>query len=310
MAGSWRSAPGTTPCASSVSWSSDLVYFHALEIAERLPPGLLKRWPGYAMDRCVREPDNLNHLLCGSEGTLAAITSAELKIVPLPKQKGLALIFFASVAEAMQATVELLDLKPAAIEHMDRVLLDQTRGQLEFQAARDLLELEFKPCQSILVVEFFEEVDGRFGRAGQAQAGVAQADSQDARRRRAWSGRCARPGLSLMTGRKGDAKPVTGIEDTAVRPEELPAYVAGLQSLMAPLGLQASYYGHAAAGLLHVRPDARPALGGGPEEVPPARERGLRPGPPVQGLAGGRARRRHRADRVHGRAARRRPAGA
>jgi FAD/FMN-containing dehydrogenase len=67
-----------------------------------------------------------------------------------------------------------------------------------------------------------------------------------------WSLR--RAGLSLLTGRKGDAKPTTGIEDAAVRPKDLPAYVAGLQSLMAPLGLQASYYGHAAAGLLHVRP--------------------------------------------------------
>src|SRR5207247_4218186 len=139
----------------------DLTYFHALEIAERLPLGLLKRRPGYALDRCAREPDNLNHLLCGSEGPLAAIVSAELKIVPLPGDKGLGLIFFASATEAMQATVELLDLKPAAIEHLDRVLLDQTRGQLEFQAARDLLELDHKPCQSILVVEFFDEVAGR-----------------------------------------------------------------------------------------------------------------------------------------------------
>ena len=68
----------------------------------------MKRWPGYGIDRCAREPDNLNHLLCGSEGTLAAITSAELKIVPLPPEKGLGLIFFASVAEAMEATVEHL----------------------------------------------------------------------------------------------------------------------------------------------------------------------------------------------------------
>src|SRR5439155_2461802 len=63
-----------------------------------------------------------------------------------------------------------------------------------------------------------------------------------------------RAGLSLLTGCKGAAKPVTGIEDTAVRPEQLPAYVAGLESLMAPLGLAVCYYGHAAAGLLHVRP--------------------------------------------------------
>src|SRR5205085_4175277 len=93
---------------------ADLLYFHALEIEKRMPPGLLKRRPGYALDRCAREPNNLTHLLCGSEGTLAAITSAELKIVPLPTKKGLGLVFFASVAEAMQATVELLDLKPAA----------------------------------------------------------------------------------------------------------------------------------------------------------------------------------------------------
>src|SRR5206468_8623040 len=85
------------------------------------------------------------------------ITSAELKIVPLPPEKGLGLIFFASVPEAMQPTVELLDLRPAAIEHIDRLLCDQTRGQLAFQAARDLLQLDAKPCESILIVEFFDE---------------------------------------------------------------------------------------------------------------------------------------------------------
>ena len=69
------------------------------------------------------------------------------------------MIFFDSIAEAMQATVELLDLKPAAIEHLDRVLLDQTRGQREFQAARDLLELERHPAEALLVVEFLDHVD-------------------------------------------------------------------------------------------------------------------------------------------------------
>ena len=232
---------------------SELVHFHGLTIAEHRAPGLLKRWPGYGIDRCVREPDNLNHILCGSEGTLAAITSAELKIVPLPKRKGLGLIFFASVAEAMQATVELLDLKPAAIEHLDRVLLDQTKGQREFQAARDLLELEFKPCQSILAVEFFDEVDHKLAALAKRKLGLRRLILKTpAEANLIWSLR--RAGLSLMTGRKGDAKPATGIEDAAVRPRDLPAYVAGLQSLMASLGLQASYYGHAAAGLLHVRP--------------------------------------------------------
>src|SRR4029078_673968 len=61
-------------------------------------------------------------------------------------------------------------------------------------------------------------------------------------------------GLSLLTGRAGPAKPVAFIEDAAVRPAQLPAYVAGLEKIMKSLGLEASYYGHAATGLLHVRP--------------------------------------------------------
>src|SRR5438132_8738140 len=119
-----------------------LVRAHSAEMSDRWPPGLLKRWPGYGIERFSRAPDNLNEILAGSEGTLAAIFSAELKISPLPSEKGLGLIFFASVAEAMQATVALLDLQPSAIEHIDRPLLDQTKGQLHFQAARDLLELD------------------------------------------------------------------------------------------------------------------------------------------------------------------------
>ena len=132
-----------------------MVQSHAGEIAAQLPPGIIKRWPGYGIERFLRCPENLNEILAGSEGTLAAIFSAELKISPLPREKGLGLIFFSSVDEAMQATVELLDLSPAAIEHIDRPLLDRTKGQLHFQAARDLMELDARPCEAILLIEFY-----------------------------------------------------------------------------------------------------------------------------------------------------------
>lgn len=230
-----------------------LVNTHANEITRRMPPGLLKRWPGYGLDRFLRRPGDLNDILCGSEGTLAAMTSAELNIVPLPAQKGLGLIFFGSVSEAMQATVELLSLKPAAIEHIDRVLFDQTRGQFPFKAARDLLELDAKPCESILIVEFFEDVEDGLAAFTRRKLGLRKTILKtNAEMNLVWSLRKA--GLSLLTGCKGDAKPVTGVEDTAVRPERLPEYVASLESLMKSLGLQACYYGHAASGLLHVRP--------------------------------------------------------
>jgi FAD/FMN-containing dehydrogenase len=39
-----------------------------------------------------------------------------------------------------------------------------------------------------------------------------------------------------------------------VRPERLPEFVAGMQALLQPLGVSACFYGHAASGLLHIRP--------------------------------------------------------
>jgi FAD/FMN-containing dehydrogenase/Fe-S oxidoreductase len=232
---------------------SDLSLFHSLEIQEHFAPGLVKRRPGYALDRCAREPNDLTQLIAGSEGTLALVTSAELKIVPLPAKKGLAVVFFESVHDAMRASVELLDLKPAAVEHIDRLLLDQTRGQLEFQAARTLLELDHKPCQSLLAVEFFENVEDRLAALSRMRLGMrTQIIRSLVEANQVWALRKA--GLSLLTGRKGGAKPATCIEDVAVHPARLPEYVSALHSILAPLRLQASFYGHAASGLLHVRP--------------------------------------------------------
>lgn len=231
----------------------DLVALNSMSIAERFPAGLLKRWPGYALARAAEAPGNLLRILTGSEGTLAAIVGADLKIVPLPEERGVGLIFFASVAEAMQAAVELADLRPAAVEHIDRPLFEQTRGQLEFQAARDLLELDAKPCESILLVEFFEHSADKLAQLERRNLGLRKRILKTkGEAALVWSLRKA--GLSLLTSCKGDAKPACFIEDAAVRPQDLPAYVDGLEKLMARQGVAASYYGHAAAGLLHVRP--------------------------------------------------------
>src|SRR6266849_9900593 len=177
----------------------NLVRAHAAEMAERWPPGLLKRWPGYGIERFSRARNNLNEILAGSEGTLAAIFSAELKISPLPREKGLGLVFFASVADAMQATVDLLDLQPAAIEHIDRPLFDQTKGQLHFQAARDLLELEAQPCEAILIVEFYDHAAERLSILQSRYLGLRTRICRDPNEMNlVWSVRKA--GLSLLTG--------------------------------------------------------------------------------------------------------------
>lgn len=225
----------------------------ANEIRERMPDGLQKRWPGYGVDRWLRRPGHLADIMAGSEGTLAAIVSAELKLVPRPTRKGLGLIFFASVGEAMQATVELLDLRPAAIEHIDRVLFDQTKGQIQFKAARDLLRLDDEPCESILLVEFYDDTEDRLAALERRRLGLRRMTLRaDEEMNLVWGMRKA--GLTLLTGRPGAAKPATGIEDAAVPPRHLPDYVQGLSRLLAELDLEACFYGHAASGLLHVRP--------------------------------------------------------
>jgi FAD/FMN-containing dehydrogenase/Fe-S oxidoreductase len=222
-------------------------------IRRDMPDVLLKRWPGYALDDFLRDDNDPTKLWAGSEGTLGAITEAELQLVPIPDQRAIGLLFFDSVADAMQAGVELADLAPAAIEHIDDVLFDQTKGHRAFQATRDLLRLDDQPCTSILIVEFFDDCYDKLAALQERDLGVRKHAFMGATEMgMVWNLRKA--GLSLLTGCKGSAKPTAGIEDVAVRPEQLPEYVGALQNAMADLGLSGSFYGHVASGLLHVRP--------------------------------------------------------
>ncbi|MEE4273639.1 MAG: FAD-linked oxidase C-terminal domain-containing protein [Thermoanaerobaculales bacterium] len=230
-----------------------LVAGHADEIERRFPPGIVKRWPGYGFDRALQEPGDLCRTVVGSEGTLAAVTSAVLSVVPRPTERGLGVLFFTGVAEAMSAAAELARLEPAAVEHIDRILLDQTCGQRAFAAARRLLELDERPCGAMLLVEFFGEASDRLAALEATGLGNRRLLLPGAAEQQlVWNLRKA--GLSLLTGRAGPAKATAGIEDVCVRPEQLPAYVEGLTEIMDRLGLEASYYGHAASGELHVRP--------------------------------------------------------
>ncbi len=144
-------------------------------------------------------------------------------------------------------------LEPAAVEHIDRILLDQTVGQRAFAAARALLELDDRPCESMLLVEFFDDADERLAELDRLGLGDRRLMVEDPTRQQlVWGLRKA--GLSLLTGRAGSAKATACIEDVCVRPSQLPDYVDGLAAIMRPLGLEASFYGHAASGELHVRP--------------------------------------------------------
>ncbi len=84
----------------------------AAEIAERFPK-VQRRVGGYNLDALVpsNTPNNMAHLLVGSEGTLAFTTKVELKLWPIIRNKVLGVCHFGSFYEAMNAAQHLVKLK-------------------------------------------------------------------------------------------------------------------------------------------------------------------------------------------------------
>ncbi|MDZ7775942.1 MAG: FAD-linked oxidase C-terminal domain-containing protein [Bacteroidales bacterium] len=61
-------------------------------------------------------------------------------------------------------------------------------------------------------------------------------------------------GLGVLSNLPGDAKPVSVIEDTSVKPELLPEYMEEFMQLMKKHRLECVYHAHIATGELHLRP--------------------------------------------------------
>jgi FAD/FMN-containing dehydrogenase/Fe-S oxidoreductase len=222
-------------------------------------PGIMRRVSGYNIDLMVGEAlTNLTPLVVGSEGTLCTVTEAKLHLEPIPKSRALSVIHFKSIIEAMEATVVLLEHPVAAIELVDRMLLERARLSLGF--ARRMTFVEGNP-EALLLVELFgntqAELSARMGNLEQAlnRRGLgysfvrAITPEQQAD---VWAVRSA--GLGLLMSVKGDAKPLPFVEDAAVPPEVLPEYVRRFQEIVRAHDTTAGYYGHASVGCLHIRP--------------------------------------------------------
>jgi len=65
---------------------------------------------------------SLMDLIIGSEGTLAVVTEATLKLIPMPRNTALVYIPFNSTRDASQAVSEIIRRKvvPYALEHISR----------------------------------------------------------------------------------------------------------------------------------------------------------------------------------------------
>jgi FAD/FMN-containing dehydrogenase/Fe-S oxidoreductase len=236
-----------------------IVQEHGEEIEQRFPK-VMRRVSGYNLDELVKPgvPFDLSKIAVGSEGTLCVVVEAKLRLVEAPKKTAVLACHFSGLDEAMEANLEILQTGPAAVELVDKILLDLTKDSIEHVRRRSFLQGD---PQALLFVEYFGEDEGQLrsrveeleqrlrGRGlgyayGQALSPAAQKDMWEVRK----------AGLGLLMGMKGEAKPSPGVEDTCVPLDKLPEYVRRVQALMAEHRVVAEYYGHASVGVLHIRP--------------------------------------------------------
>jgi FAD/FMN-containing dehydrogenase/Fe-S oxidoreductase len=238
------------------------------EVRERFPK-VQRRVGGYNLDALIpsNAPNNIAHLLVGSEGTLAFSTRVALKLWPVIRNKVVGVCHFGSFYQAMDATQHLVKLRPIAVELVDRTMLALGRDIAMFKPV--IAQAVRGDPNCILVVEFAEEDQNenlrRLNRLVELMADLGFGWD---RPKQKWGGvveiiepalqsamadfRAA--GLNVMMSMKQDGKPVSFVEDCAVPLPHLADYTARLNDIFARHGTQGTMYAHASEGCLHVRP--------------------------------------------------------
>jgi FAD/FMN-containing dehydrogenase/Fe-S oxidoreductase len=228
------------------------------EIATRFPK-LLRRVGGYNIDMIDDAGHNMAHLLVGSEGTLAFFNAIELDLQPIPPHRVLGICHFPSFYQAMAATKAIVALGPAAVELVDRTMIELSRDIPLFRATVDrfvrgepaaLLLVEFAGEDAVDNLRRLKQLVDLMGDLGFPGAVVEATDA--AFQQAVWSVR--KEGLNIMMSMKGDGKPISFIEDCAVALEDLADYTRRLTEIFEKHGTYGTWYAHASVGCLHVRP--------------------------------------------------------
>ncbi|WP_439185260.1 FAD-binding and (Fe-S)-binding domain-containing protein [Carboxylicivirga taeanensis] len=229
-------------------------------------PDIHRRNTGYALDYLIdtypyKEEDgnfNMCQLLAGSEGTLFFTTEIKLNLIAVPpKEKGLVCVHLNSLEEALEANLIGLQFNPGAIELMDKAIMDLTKKNVLQNKNRFFVEGD--PA-ALLLVEFarhtkdeIEQLAGDMIAAlRQKGFGYAYPVLYGSDIKKVWNLRKA--GLGVLGNMPGDERPVPVIEDTAVRPEDLPAFIADIKAMLKKYGKECVYYAHIGTGELHLRP--------------------------------------------------------
>lgn len=237
-------------------------------IREEYPdPAIPRRNTGYALDLLLDSEIfdgntdkrfNFCNLIAGSEGTLAIVTEIRLNLVPLPPPcKALVCIHLKERNEAFTANLTALKFKPSAVEMMDNRILELTENNLSQRNNRFFID--GKPG-AVVIVEFCRDKQEDTDRViadmirelKSSGYGYSYPVIRGSDIRKVWDLRKA--GLGILGNMAGDAKPVSLIEDTAVRVEDLPDYIRDFEEMLSRYGKDVVYHAHIGTGELHMRP--------------------------------------------------------
>ena len=236
-------------------------------IADHYPDKELNRRScGYAIDEVIEHltPNgdggiNLCKLLAGSEGTLAFITELTVSLDPLPPKEMMVVCGHCDdLMKSFEGNLMALRHHPTAIELMDGEILELSKGNSAIHAQLSILQIE-NPA-ALLITELRAENREDIDRKADAlerdllQSGLVYKCTRvyGADVAKVWNLRKA--GLGILGGMKGDARPMGVIEDTAVAPSRLPAYMRDFRDMLGRLDAKCVFYGHISTGELHLRP--------------------------------------------------------
>ncbi|MGY1831358.1 FAD-binding and (Fe-S)-binding domain-containing protein [Geodermatophilus sp. SYSU D01180] len=208
---------------------------------------------GYSLEHLLPEHGfDVARALVGSEGTLAVVLGATVRLVADAPYRGLVVLGYPSMADAADATPGLLRHGPTAVEGLDERIVQRLR---DVPAA---VVPDLPRGAGWLIVEVtgdtVAEVEAK-GAGVVADAGALDTlvvtDVADAAA--IWRIREDGAGLAARTS---DGRPAhAGWEDAAVPVESLGAYLREFDALLEQHGLQGVPYGHFGDGCVHVRID-------------------------------------------------------
>jgi D-lactate dehydrogenase len=190
---------------------------------------------------------DFTRLLIGSEGTLAIITEATLRLTPLPEAHRTLQATYRSVGAAAAAVSAIMaqPVTPCALEFMDRNAIDMVRGYADLGLGDDV--------GALLMIEV-DGPDHALDRAADAVAAAASVDglitiaraTTAAAAEQLWRARKAlSPALRNVAPKKIN-------EDVVVPVSRIPALIRGLGQLAAQHAVTIVNFGHAGNGNIHV----------------------------------------------------------